>query len=657
MQRNIVKMTENVEGETLIYKTKFNNLEKSLKDLTAGGLFEQIEALLQEVKRLTLLTEKYEVRYFLLSLEIERRGKIIQDYVVEIESYRDTLLRKDREHIRELEKIKEEELYKIKKALESEIEALKNGFGAERTKFERRIQELLVDGSRKDAEINDLKTKLTSLLESNTKLKIDNEDLMTALKQAEARREYEVGRMRGEQQSIQKDIESKFKNEIENLKRQLAEEKQKEVEKNSRQVTEYFNDLLRMKDQEITKLKGQADQSSFKNKELEAEINSLAGIVNAKNRENAEIRDQINHLKASFDEAMAQRESFFQSEMQRLFADKEREKSDRLAAEVEKYEKEAQQKKAKIQGLESRLAAVENELGAERRRGEEYRDHLEQANKQLGSAQHALREEMRVVEESLTVQVEEKDNEIMKLLLQIRELHDMYNNKLSLETARGDNLATENELFKKEIFNLKELSEVRNKEIEEWRLKYRGYVTGDEAVNMREEVNRLRKNNMHLEDINTKLKFDLAKTSEKIKATEAEVETRNQEIHSLNDLASRRREEVLSVQQENDKLRAKIRSMTDQKDNVDAQKLINEEHFIKLQREIQQLKEQRDLYKDDYEKSQIQLALVNQKYAENLREQEEQMKKCKNPMMTSTTVKTSQIITKTTVPEVRVQNN
>lgn len=84
MYKNIVKIAENVEGETATYRDKFSNLEKSLKDLSQGGLFGEIDRLIKEVHRLTGLTQQYEVRYFLLSVELERRGKIIADYMQQL---------------------------------------------------------------------------------------------------------------------------------------------------------------------------------------------------------------------------------------------------------------------------------------------------------------------------------------------------------------------------------------------------------------------------------------------------------------------------------------------------------------------------------------------------------------------------------------------
>lgn len=96
---------------------------------------------------------------------------------------------------------------------------------------------------------------------------------------------------------------------------------------------------------------------------------------------------------------------------------------------------------------------------------------------------------------------------------------------------------------------------------------------------MREEVNRLRKINMDYEEEITRLRSDLAKSNERLRSFSAEMDTKDHEIMNLNDLVSRRKQEVINVQQDNDRLMGMLRNVSDQKDSVDIQKLMSDEKY------------------------------------------------------------------------------
>jgi F0F1-type ATP synthase membrane subunit b/b' len=97
---------------------------------------------------------------------------------------------------------------------------------------------------------------------------------------------------------------------------------------------------------------------------------------------------------------------------------------------------------------------------------------------------------------------------------------------------------------------------------------------------MRDELNRLRKINMDYEDEIARLRSEIAKINERMRNFAIEMETKDHEMQNLSELVNRRKQEVLSTQQENDRLMNMLRNMTDQKDTVDAQKLMTEEKYM-----------------------------------------------------------------------------
>lgn len=105
-------------------------------------------------------------------------------------------------------------------------------------------------------------------------------------------------------------------------------------------------------------------------------------------------------------------------------------------------------------------------------------------------------------------------------------------------------------------------------------------ICSSRAVGMRDELSRLRKINMDYEDEIARLRSEIAKINERMRNFAIEMETKDHEMHNLSELVNRRKQEVLSTQQENDRLMNMLRNMTDQKDTVDAQKLMTEEKYM-----------------------------------------------------------------------------
>ena len=85
---------------------------------------------------------------------------------------------------------------------------------------------------------------------------------------------------------------------------------------------------------------------------------------------------------------------------------------------------------------------------------------------------------------------------------------------------------------------------------------------------------------MDYEDEIARLRSEIAKINERMRNFAIEMETKDHEMQNLSVLVNRRKQEVLSTQQENDRLMNMLRNMTDQKDTVDAQKLMTEEKYM-----------------------------------------------------------------------------
>lgn len=646
MHNHLQRITDNVEGETQIYKHKFSNLEQSLKDLSQGGLFQQIEAMVAEVRRLTQLNEKYEIRYFLLSLELERRGKVIADYVNEIESYRSSLLRKDAEHARELERIRDEETSKIKKALFLEFEGVKQQYLGEKSKLDRRSYDLETEVGAKTQENSDLKAKISQLLDNITTLKLKLEDSNALLKVNENKKDLELSKIRAEQQQLLREIDSRNRAETDMLIQKLSDEN---LQKMAHLKSAYENEMNQeffKRDSKYANLKAEHSQLLMRSQELEADLGGLKSIIQAKDRESGELRMMLDQQRSDFEDQINQLQHDLVSN-NRAAQDRINEMLSKHAADRDRTAQDLAAKSDKISKLESKLADLETSLFNTTKALEASKNESEFLKQELQRAQNERFQEIKSVEEHLSITVEEKDNEITSLLSQIANLHEMYQNKLNLEQKRGNDLASENEHLQRENHNLSTLSDTRKKEIEEWCRKYKDYLTPEEATNAKAELNQLRVANMTFEEDNLKFKREVTRLNERLKALEAESESKSEDIQNLNDHLRKRADLIAMLQNEKDELLSRLRANLSSNETNEAERMVHHEVEIKLRHENEQLKEQRDIYKQKYEESLTELAKVNQKYTENLRQTEEQLSKFKNgTTTTSHMVRTSQMISK-----------
>ena len=143
------------------------------------------------------------------------------------------------------------------------------------------------------------------------------------------------------------------------------------------------------------------------------------------------------------------------------------------------------------------------------------RIHYDDIKRQLEDGDRRLREDIKITEETFTMTVEQKDNEIAMLIKQNKELIIYNETRLQSDKMKYDSLLAEFDLLKRENQQIKELAETRTRQIDEWSKRFKGYVTEDEAGNMRDELNRLRRHNMELEELNTQQRLDTARMHEK----------------------------------------------------------------------------------------------------------------------------------------------
>jgi hypothetical protein len=480
MSQKVESIAKNVQGETTNMKNQFSNLEHSLKELSQGGLFGQIDGMIQELKRLNEINGKYEMRYFLLCVELERRSKIISEYLVQIQSFEETIRRKDYEFSKEIERIREEEVVKTRRILESEIVNLKNQSSAERARLERRVQELQIELANRDSEIEEFKKRLFAKDDIISRLKSENQELSFKNSDMAKYYETEITRIRNEHQQILIEIETRYKNEIEITRRLGEDERNKEVEKQKKSISDYYSQQIGQRENELSRLTNIVETTRIRITELERENGGIHMQLDSRTKEVSELRDQLSSSKRNHEEYILRITETHRMTIQKAISERDKEMKDKLELELSRIEKELKEKKNIILGLEQRILYMEkeNERGGLRLNDilierDELKSRLIDVEKQLG-------EELRMLEENYSVQMEEREGQLRVLEVQNRELHELYVRAEEQERSRTGGLVQENEMLKREMQKLRELGEMRNREIEEWKVKYKSYVTAEE---------------------------------------------------------------------------------------------------------------------------------------------------------------------------------
>jgi uncharacterized coiled-coil protein SlyX len=479
MSQRVDHLAQNVKGETENMKHKFSSLEQNLKDLSSGGLFGQIDSMIQELKRLNDLNDKYELRHFLTCAELERRALIVEENYRRIQ-YLEENLQKCEFSLKESERLREEDKAVLRRNLEYEVENMRNAASGEKQRLERRIQELQADLARKDHMIDELNRNLAALQDTVSKTKLESQSSISRQVDIQRQLENQIKTLQADHTISIRQIEVQFQAEMENMKKRAEEDKLLEIEKQKRLVSEYYSQQLSSRESEMSRLSHTIEGMRNRLAELERENAGLHNQLDLRSKEASEFKDQLITMRRTHEEYTIKITETNRLAIQKAIGEKEKELRDKLELELSKIEKELKEKKALILNLEQKIIFMEKENQRNASRLSDMTVERDELKSKLIDAEKRFNEEMRIVEETLTIQIQEQHGELNRLLIQNKELSEGSAFQLEQERNRANAAAGEADHLRREIVNLKELSEKRNREIEEWRTKYRGYITGEE---------------------------------------------------------------------------------------------------------------------------------------------------------------------------------
>lgn len=479
MSQRVDSITQNVKGETDHMKSKFTDLEKNLKDLSSGGLFGQIDSMIQELKRLNELNDKYEMSHFLISAELERRALMVSDCAARIQQL-DSELRQREVTINEVNRLREDETTKLKRQLEYEVQNASNLAANDKQRLERRIQELQGELSRRDNQLEELNRNLAQYQDAMNKLKMEGQSSYN--KQQEMQRAYEgqIAGLKNDHAQELRQLEIRYQTDMENMRRQLEDEKHKEVEKQKTMISNYYSEQLTLRDREMNQSSQKYEAMASRLAELERENQGIHSQLDHRTKEVSDLKDQLLSLRKSHDEYNVRITETHKLTIQKALIDREKELRDKLEIELSKLEKELKEKKGRVLTLEQKVIFTEKENQRNASRLSDMTVERDELKSKLIDAEKRLSEEIRMVEETLTVQIHEHQSEIDSLILQNRDMSERFNMQMEQERERANSASIDNDMLRKEVAKLKELSDKRNREIEEWRTKYKGYITGEE---------------------------------------------------------------------------------------------------------------------------------------------------------------------------------
>jgi uncharacterized coiled-coil protein SlyX len=479
MSQRVDHLAQNVKGETESMRNKFSNLEQNLKDLSSGGLFGQIDSMIQELKRLNDLNDKYELRYFLTCAELERRALVVDDLGKRLAATEDALLRCE-QSLRDSERLREDDRTTLKSSFEYELTTVRSTAGADKQRLERRIQELQTELARRDTMIEEMNRNLAAAQDAISKSRIEGQSSVARQVEIQRQLETQIKNMQSDHSIAMRQLEVQFQTDMDTLRQRLTEEKSIEVENQKRLVSEYYSQQLSSRDNDLARISQGLEAHRSKLVELERENQGLHAQLDQRSREANELREQLVGMRRTHEEYTIKISETNRVAIQKAVMDKEKELRDRLDLELSKAEKELKEKKAHVLTLEQKIIFMEKENQRNASRLSDMTVERDELKSKLIDSEKRLGEEIRMVEETLTIQIQEQHGELSRLMVQNRELNEHFSMQLEQERSRANAAAGDANLLRAEIAKLKELSEKRNREIEDWRIKYKNYIPGDE---------------------------------------------------------------------------------------------------------------------------------------------------------------------------------
>jgi regulator of replication initiation timing len=644
MSRKIECITKKAEEAVETMKTRITYMTKTVQSVHETEMYSYIQALSEEGQRLDDLNKTYEVRYVLMYIELERRIKEAESFSLLIRQMQDEQAARDKDNTRKLERIREDEMTKMHRAIASEIEKQRNILLSERAKFEEALTGYEMEAKRKDFEISELKQKLQSQYESNHMYSLQIEDQKRKFNSQQSAQNSDLSRMKAEFLNNVKDLEEQKEFELEQLRRRMQDEKSIDMDRLTKDLTLNFSEQMRAINLEMNQLKLTIETATYKIKDLEAEVYRQKSMVQAKSAEIAELTELLARAHREHEEAHITNEQEKRA-LKKNFQDYREQVENKIFQESDETRKVLAEKSLRIKSLEEDIISAKAHIGELKTQMEKSHDE----NLALQGTIHELKREYSKttisIEEKFTREREEMDLQIEDYIRQLDNLHKLYESKLVQLNSKVEHLENENGLLKKDKIRLTEEGEERRKEIEKWTSQFSGYMTGEEGMNLIEEVQHLRKANMGYQNELTMKKLEVAKVSEQIKNHQLNMQAKDEEIDTVRELVSIRSEEVVKAQAEVDKQRQKIRQYEEGKKEWQALKLLLEEELAKLRDETSYIRQTCEMLQRENESLQTQVSHQNKQTAESLNHAEFIMRKTKAPLVT-TTIMSKQCITR-----------
>ena len=478
--RSPYKVTQTVEMDSIALKNALFDAEKTFKNLSSSSLFNQVQTMLDEIKRLNDIKDKLEMSNFLLYVELERKDLVLAGYIEEIERYRMTLLKKDRDHTKELENIRDQEKEKVKRALQDELNSIESRNKAERMKLNSDIKDLQEDLFRKQRELDITTLNNKKALDEITRLKLNIQDLSNSLNDAENRRQKDLLKLKSDNQAALNDITIKANADKEIWKNNFNDEKNNELNRLRDGYDDYIADLNKKREGELQRLRYNEDQNIMKLRENDSVITGLQSALAAKNKEISDLKNQIEDANYNHNRLIEEQEQEMKKEIADCVNARDREWRDKISIEISVKDKDLKNKDNQIESLNNKSDNLVWQLGEKQKQNEDLINQVNEMNQKLDEAEKRLNEKTRIIEETYSVQITKSNQEIENLLNQLKELHLICKNNQEQNRLAVENLNNDIDLYKQENDRLKNLSEERRRQIDEWKQQYKDYVTYDE---------------------------------------------------------------------------------------------------------------------------------------------------------------------------------
>lgn len=480
MNRTNQELRITAQTEKVNLRNNIESLRNSFQMLDPAKLMSTIDGLTAENDRMAKLIEDIQLRYFLLSVELQRRDNIYLAAESNISAMKKKFELMDTKHTQLLEETRMQTEQMVRERLSKELYQLERKHESEVTRIEKMLKESGADLAQRDSLIVSLREKIKNLEGERTQFNIQLSDISNELDITKRKAATALEQERNQSKLELQKVHSAHLSDIDSLKERLEKSKNSEIEQITSGMRNQFNAQIEDKDNLIGGLRREVGHSKEEISELQRENSSLNNAVIHLEDNISALRIEMDKLKSESNKELSILEDNHKRTLQRELDILKKQHESLTNTLTGDLQKKLDAQKKKVLELEQNLMYTSKE----RDRFERQLDDITVDRDEWKSKFDDLNKQNATYIEELTIErnniFNSQAEEIDRLKMEINALNEANDAERQSLLSNLRRLENENNNLRADIHNITDLSNQRKAEIEDWKRKHTGFITGDE---------------------------------------------------------------------------------------------------------------------------------------------------------------------------------